>query len=89
MGDLPSFCLDLSRFDIAPYTQLLISAIPEAGVRKTREVMAKKADIPQRTPQSCGCPFVARCLQAKDTCKTNMPPVTQLEEDHYVRCHLY
>ena len=72
-----------------PYTQLLISAVPEAGVRKTREVMAKKADIPQRTPQSCGCPFVARCLQEKEICKTNMPPVTQLEEDHYVRCHLY
>jgi len=72
-----------------PYTQLLISAVPEAGVRETRDVMAPKADIPQRTPESCGCPFAARCLQVTDICKTIMPPVTQLEEDHYVRCHIY
>lgn len=72
-----------------PYTQLLISAVPEPGVKKSCGPMAKKAEIPVRTPESCGCPFADRCLQAEDRCKTVMPPVTQLEEDHYVRCHLY
>ena len=72
-----------------PYTQLLISAVPEPGVRKEHKEMAKKADIPIRTPESRGCPFADRCLQAMDHCKTDMPPVTQLEDDHYVRCYLY
>jgi peptide/nickel transport system ATP-binding protein len=72
-----------------PYTQLLISAVPEAGIRKPRENMAKKADIPVRSPDSVGCPFAERCLQALDRCRTEMPPVTKLEQDHYVRCHLY
>ncbi|MCR9136625.1 MAG: ABC transporter ATP-binding protein [Alphaproteobacteria bacterium] len=72
-----------------PYTQLLISAVPEAGVRKDRESMAKKADIPVRSPESRGCPFAERCLQAMDHCKTEMPAATKLGEDHFVRCHLY
>ena len=72
-----------------PYTQLLISAVPEAGVRKPRDKAAKKAEIPTFTPESRGCPFAGRCLQAMDHCRTEMPGTTQLEEDHYVRCHLY
>jgi peptide/nickel transport system ATP-binding protein len=72
-----------------PYTQLLISAVPEAGVRKAREKAAKKAEIPTFTPDSRGCPFAGRCLKAMDQCRTDMPGVTQVEEDHYVRCHLY
>jgi peptide/nickel transport system ATP-binding protein len=72
-----------------PYTQLLISAVPEAGIRKTRERKAKKAEIPMRTPESRGCPFAGRCLKVMDQCHADMPPITQLEENHYVRCHLY
>lgn len=72
-----------------PYTQLLISAVPEAGVHKDRETMAKKADIPVRSPESRGCPFAERCLKAMDHCKSEMPPATKLGEDHFVRCHLY
>jgi peptide/nickel transport system ATP-binding protein len=72
-----------------PYTQLLISAVPEAGIRRQREVKAKKADIPLWKPESIGCPFAERCLQASDKCREAMPGVTQLAEDHFVRCYLY
>jgi peptide/nickel transport system ATP-binding protein len=72
-----------------PYTQLLISAVPEAGIRRKKEQMAKKADIPLWKPESVGCPFAERCLKATDQCRESMPPVTQLAEDHFVRCYLY
>ena len=72
-----------------PYTQLLISAVPESGRRKKHEIKAKKADIPLWKPQSTGCPFYERCLQAMDKCREVMPPPTQLAEDHFVRCYLY
>ena len=72
-----------------PYTQLLISAVPEAGIRRSKEQMAKKADIPLWKPESKGCPFAERCLKASDKCREAMPPVTQLAEDHFVRCYLY
>lgn len=72
-----------------PYTQLLISAVPEPGIRKPKEAMAKKADIPLWTPESKGCPFAERCLKAQPRCSEELPPVTQLAEDHFVRCYLY
>lgn len=72
-----------------PYTQLLISAAPEPGANKDRKQMAKKADIPMWKPDSVGCPFAERCLQATDACKQSMPEVTQIAEDHFVRCHLF
>lgn len=72
-----------------PYTQLLISAVPEPGIKKPREVKAKKAEVPLWTPNSIGCPFAERCLKATDQCREKMPPVTQLGPDHFVRCYLY
>lgn len=72
-----------------PYTQLLISAVPGTGMRKKSEIKSKKADIPIWKPESTGCPFAERCVQATDKCRAVMPPVTQLGKDHFVRCVLY
>lgn len=72
-----------------PYTQLLISAVPEAGRHKKKELMAKKGDIPMRSPDSVGCPFAARCMKATDRCHIEMPKTTKLADDHFVRCFLY
>ena len=71
-----------------PYTQLLISAVPEAGKKKKRSP-TKKGDIPMRSPQSLGCPFASRCPQVSEKCHTNLPQVKALAEDHFVRCFLY
>lgn len=72
-----------------PYTQLLISAVPEAGKEKPKEILAKKGDIPQRNPDSVGCPFAARCLQATDKCSAAMPDTTEVAPGHFVRCFLF
>ena len=72
-----------------PYTQLLINSVPDASIRKSKNVMAKKADIPLWKPESKGCPFAERCLQATHQCSVELPPITQLAEDHFVRCYLY
>lgn len=80
---------EVTQNPMHPYTRLLISAVPEAGVHKSRELMAKKAEIPLWKPDSKGCPFAERCLEASDECKQEFPAVTQLSESHFVRCHLY
>lgn len=72
-----------------PYTQLLISAVPGMGKRKVREKKAKKAEIPLWKPDSMGCPFAERCPKAMDKCRNAMPSVTQLADDHFVRCFLF
>lgn len=71
-----------------PYTQLLISAVPEVGKKRVVGSIKDKAQgqIPLWTPDSIGCPFVSRCPKALDKCSNQMPPVQQLGEDHFARC---
>jgi peptide/nickel transport system ATP-binding protein len=70
-----------------PYTQLLLSAVPEAGKSGRRELGAKKGDIPLWKPDTIGCPFSARCPSATAKCNECFPEITQLAHDHFVRCH--
>ena len=70
-----------------PYTQLLLSAVPEAGKSGRRELGAKKGDIPLWKPDTIGCPFSARCPRATAKCDESFPEITELAHDHFVRCH--
>ncbi len=73
-----------------PYTQLLISAVPNPGQRiDTPLEGGKRGDIPLWTPQKQGCPFAGRCLKVKPECHEQMPEVKEVAEQHFVRCHLY
>jgi peptide/nickel transport system ATP-binding protein len=70
-----------------PYTKLLLSAVPEAGKSGRRELGAKKGEIPMWKPDTKGCPFATRCPKAIDKCNDSFPAVTQIAEDHFIRCH--
>lgn len=71
-----------------PYTQLLISSIPEVGRShdRARVRQTKSGQIPLWKPESVGCPFVERCPRAQKECSVNMPPVTEIKPGHYARC---
>ena len=70
-----------------PYTQLLLSAVPKAGKSGRRELEAKKGEIPMWKPDTKGCPFSARCPRVLDCCSESFPEVTQIADDHFIRCH--
>ncbi|MDX1301413.1 ABC transporter ATP-binding protein [Photobacterium sp.] len=70
-----------------PYTQLLLSAVPEPGRGGRRELSAKKGEIPLWKPDTKGCPFAMRCPRAIDCCAESFPAVTQIADDHFIRCH--
>lgn len=70
-----------------PYSQLLLSAVPEVGNSGKRDLMAKKGEIPLWKPSSVGCPFASRCLKATEVCTQSVPEVTKVGEDHYASCH--
>lgn len=73
-----------------PYTQLLISAVPDPSKRIDAPLQGgERGEIPVWYPDSIGCPFAERCLSATDHCRKEMPGVTQLADNHYTRCHLY
>ena len=72
-----------------PYTQLLVSAVPDPKKSIHDQLAGNKGEIPLWTPASAGCPFAGRCTHAMDKCKEQLPGVTQLAENHFVRCYLH
>lgn len=72
-----------------PYTQLLLSAVPnpKAGL-KTRKVQAR-GEIPSLVNPPPGCPFAPRCPKVMDVCRQIMPEKSTIETDHWLRCHLF
>jgi len=70
-----------------PYTQLLIEAVPNPERKIVPRASRRTTDIPMWTPESRGCPFVARCPRATGICREAMPEPTELGAGHVVRCH--
>lgn len=72
-----------------PYTQLLLSAVPDpARGLRTSEIQIK-GEIPNLAKVGEGCPFANRCAHVMDKCRKAMPPVTRLSDSRWTRCYLY
>jgi peptide/nickel transport system ATP-binding protein len=69
-----------------PYTQLLLSSLPEVGVTYAER---KLQGIPGKPPSllnpPTGCRFRDRCPLASQKCLEE-PPFVQIAENHYVAC---
>ena len=72
-----------------PYTQALLSAVPEADPHLKKEKIELKGDIPSPIDPPSGCPFHTRCPKARDDCKYATPIYTDINEEHKVACLLY
>ncbi len=71
-----------------PYTQGLLKAIPNpVGEKKRLEVI--KGMVPNILNMPVGCKYCTRCDKVMSHCCNIEPPLIELENDHYVRCHLY
>jgi oligopeptide/dipeptide ABC transporter ATP-binding protein len=71
-----------------PYTQALLRSIPKiAAQRKELDPIKGMVPSPYRRPD--GCPFHPRCGQALPECRTVVPAITRLGENHVVECLLY
>jgi peptide/nickel transport system ATP-binding protein len=72
-----------------PYTQLLLSAVPDPARGLRTADVEIVGEIPSLTQIGAGCPFAARCAHVMDRCRRAMPPVTHLTESNWTRCYLY
>jgi peptide/nickel transport system ATP-binding protein len=79
---------DLIQHPAHPYTQLLLSAVPDPRARRTRTVRAR-AEPPRLIDPPPGCPFAPRCPHVMEVCRQTMPGVATIAPGHWVRCHLY
>jgi peptide/nickel transport system ATP-binding protein len=71
-----------------PYTQLLLSAVPNPQASE-RHTIEARGEVPSLIDPPPGCPFAARCPQVKPVCRERMPDITHLNDQHWTRCHLY
>jgi len=72
-----------------PYTKGLISAVPIADPTYKRETITIKGDIPSPSNPPSGCVFHTRCHACMEICKKQKPELKELDQGHYVACHLY
>jgi peptide/nickel transport system ATP-binding protein len=72
-----------------PYTQALISAIPEPDPRKKKERIVLQGDVPSPVNPPSGCPFHTRCPVAKEECSIQKPSLKEVKPGHKVACLLY
>lgn len=74
-----------------PYTQALMSAIPipDPDLEKNRKRIMLEGDVPSPINPKPGCRFASRCKYAKPICMDQDPEFKEIEDGHFVACHLF
>lgn len=72
-----------------PYTEALLSAIPQVDQEERVERIHLEGEVPSPSNPPSGCHFHTRCPKACDKCRQEVPELKEIESGHYVACHLY
>lgn len=82
-------CSELYDTPLHPYTQALLSAIPEPKPRKKKNRIILRGEVPNPINPPKGCHFHPRCPLATAQCKDGPPPpLREISPGHHVSCHL-
>src|SRR5699024_4998220 len=72
-----------------PYTESLLSAIPNTNPELRKERIVLQGDIHSPVHPPSGFVFRTRCPYAIDICKYEIPEKKEIYPNHFVSCHLY
>lgn len=72
-----------------PYTQALLSAVPEVDPTKEKKTIHLEGGLPDPAKKPKGCPFAGRChKQIGKICEEKYPEKVYVSDTHYYNCHI-
>ena len=72
-----------------PYTEALLSAIPQVNQEEQQERIHLSGEVPSPSDPPSGCRFHTRCPKACERCRLEEPALREIAPGHLVACHLY
>lgn len=72
-----------------PYAQALVSAVPVPNPDFKRKRILLAGDVPSPANPPSGCRFHPRCQKVLEICSKVEPKLKEVEQGHWVSCHLY
>lgn len=78
---------ELYDYQAHPYTQALLSAIPQTDSRKMQERIILQGEVPSPSNPPRGCRFHTRCSRCSKICTEKDPVLKEIGGGHYVACH--
>jgi peptide/nickel transport system ATP-binding protein len=72
-----------------PYTQALLSSVPQIKPDPARPVIHLKGDLPSPAAPPAGCHFHTRCPHVMPICRKTYPPASAFSASHTAHCFLY
>jgi len=70
-----------------PYSEALMAAVPKPDPRKRDRPIKLPGEVASPINPPKGCYFHPRCRYAKDICSIEIPPLKEVEPEHYAACH--
>jgi len=80
---------DLFNNPLHPYSEALMSAIPQPNPNIKKERIVLKGDVPSPSNPPTGCAFHPRCEYAMSVCKVERPELKEQKNERLVACHLH
>jgi oligopeptide/dipeptide ABC transporter ATP-binding protein len=77
---------DIYNSPLHPYTQMLLSAVPDCDPQKKRRKATIKGEA--RLEGAKGCNFQNRCLYKLPVCLEQQPVLTEINNKRFCACHL-
>ncbi len=78
---------ELFRAPRHPYTEALLSAVPKPDPKRRGNRIVLGGEVPDPAAAPLGCKFHPRCPYSQEVCRTELPPMIEVSEDHFASCH--